>query len=1148
MKTKFISFLVATLLVLAVPFSVMADGATVATGGNYVAHTLPSMTGADVFEKPYSSDQNTNGYFDWYGYNKTTSGTFTDPAGVIHTKLVSFSRNDDKVEVKRTNTTTQQAEYKSVAPNLYVYSKQKDTAGSYFTADESRYLRVRYYYDTTGRTDTVGEADANGQTPVSLVGKTPAISIYSYSNLANNDDLKIGSFGDIKAVDTIKENEWADMIFAFDGAKIDGFIEKTGGDCYVRQYAFYPIGVDKLPVMAKGDVFYIESMSFSKEDPRTFPDSVIYYVSENGSDENTGAADSPLLTIDKALSMAGAIEDITVVVSGEVSWPGITNIAAKPGKVTITGKDPVTGVGDNTTAVINRRSIDTQLIDCNIELSHITDATYVAYNSSKSSWDGTGTNKPLRPQNTILVVGEGYRLKSYAAKSDVTFTGDKDADLTANYGGGSQILPTKNSANNYVTVAGPSQYIALTDCATTTFSGDYSITVKGTASISETSGAHVIIGGDTYGSSVGKPTVQGKMYVTIDGSKAFKIILGGHKAATQTTLNGLQIVLNGNDSTIKRMAFAESDTGFYVNNGEEYIVRAKSLPTDASVKTTEFGKINVTVPSGHRAVVVHPDGTYEKLTETSTVSLKCSKATGNETVVHVYKISDKSAVFADGEFIGVYARNANATLPLADDIAFFADVDAAAYGTNSLTVSSAMMANGYIDLVSVPKTTISDNTVYLDPVNGSDKNSGATVDDALKSLGMACWTAVGNIPGEAAVVKIADGTVETDILTLPGVVSKFTFIGNGSENTTFQTTGQFNVSTPLEIEKLKFNIKNDHQHLNLNGYSFTAGEDVATNSKSNEGLVTVHSARQSTSATANQTVELNSGTWNIEYASHYNTAVKDFAGVVNINAKGEGTNLRVSVSDGYTSGDTIANFPVNISATITVNATDGAVISSIGGTEYINSFTGEFIVNYDVPEGKSAITVPSEYVHDVDYMYELTEDGIAVSEKAQTSLFNSADDLFWGAQVRYGTTKEDYALRFVTKLNGTPSEFVEYGNVVIPRDYLGEGVKLYRGQKDSIVVSNVATLNFRIYEAGEDFTRYTVCITDLITAEKDNSDRKYVVRPFVKYQVGGAIYFAYGNEMEYSLDDIAQAALENEAETLDADIIEILQQITANQE
>ncbi len=840
---------------------------------------------------------------------------------------------------------------------------------------------------------------------------------------------------------------------------------------------------------------------------------VVYYVYENGSDTNDGLSEAKALaTIDKAYELAGNADEIVFVIKGSVIWPSFTCKDKSPslsGKnITITGKY---GSVDNSDGAILQRTETSPyytrrpiVSNGSLKLDYLTDKLPVGKNNFQ----------PIDVINATFETGEGYKLIYYASNTETEKTDS-----------GAQIF-FKSGASSNIIVGGATFEIGLGDYGSATHTGDIGITVNSGAKVT----GSVHLGGDSGAAANIK--VQGGTFVTVnDNTSKTTVIRGGYKPTTSVTLNGLQVIFNDSPSwTIVDNTKGSS----YTNNGKEYVVRTTGLDAES----VALGEINLSIPDGY--VAVYTNGLNVDSVETSgeftlaegVTEFKAVSAADFVNMIPVYFNGSKCGLVSVGETYTIPDGLLGYGAYLKDGV----EID------GSYTATADDKTVGRIDIVGLSYT---DNTIYVDSTNGNDDNYGESKENAVKEPERAIEI-LASLGAVDATIKLADSdepyiiesTGNTYFGPSTNTPKSITILGDTKEGSVVKFNGEVFFRAPLYIDNVTFDmdVKNKFIHICKDG--FYAGENVITEGP--DGVLPLKLG-VSSGTDSDYDAVIKSGKYSIKIGRMYikagSTATYDKN--ISIEAVGEGTEISVGFGDGYQYGTTDVRGNMIYSGDLDINVTGGAKLNRITAT-YLYQFTGNANINYDnVAAGADPVTVPGIVTKDAKYLYEATQDGVSVSDVTAASLFNSESSENWGGQIRFGETKNDYDLRFVIELNKNledATKLADIGAVVFRRDVLGDGNELFTPNTDdkyaatdgAIVISR-ATLgeNFKYYDTAlTDSVLYTACITDII-GDTDYSAEKFVVRPYVLYQVNGVNYYAYGELMEFSLDDIASLVLDD---------------------
>lgn len=129
-----------------------------------------------------------------------------------------------------------------------------------------------------------------------------------------------------------------------------------------------------------------------------------------------------------------------------------------------------------------------------------------------------------------------------------------------------------------------------------------------------------------------------------------------------------------------------------------------------------------------------------------------------------------------------------------------------------------------------------------------------------------------------------------------------------------------------------------------------------------------------------------------------------------------------------------------------------------------------------------------------------------------------------GVQIRLSQNR---GLRFIACVSGAPEDYDEVGIIAIPQKYVSGELTL-----DTPNIAKISNLDsgFKYFDISESSFRYTLCFVNL---KYEQFDRRYVVRPYVKYTEQGEPKTVYGdNYTDYILSpaEFVSAVLENYAD------------------
>lgn len=854
----------------------------------------------------------------------------------------------------------------------------------------------------------------------------------------------------------------------------------------------------------------------------------IFYVSNAGVDTNKGYKESsPLKTFAAAFAKIGDSDGTIIVMDGLKEWP----TTAHKGMVTVTGKDPVSGKVYTDAAITRNSGYKTSrpALGGPLTLTFIKD-----YLSSEV----TEFYHPISLIGYKFVLGENAY--SYSSK------GTK---------GQTQILTGNSSSGQEVVINGGNILdFNIINWNPSTITGDLKLTInKGIESCSE-----ITLGGDS--GSATKAEVKGSTFITVNGSQlGSKIVKGGTKNTSITVLNGLQVVLNDSNWTLKDYNYPTGSAGSYTNNGAEYVVNAVNV-IGSDVQSTTLGKVMLTIPEGYKAVVTDKDGVSNTYSTTQEVTL-------NEGASTVAFSTDaiSNVKFGDGN---AFAHNVGSIITIPD----------AENKGNSVFVGWEYADKLYMpgDSFVVPNepsivfnpfyydATTGVNS-YVDAANGSDDNTGLDSAKPAKTINGAAKYLASFNGFNKTINIIGDYTAGlSGNFELPKLPDMVTYTGTGVLAWKNELTLQSNTT----FKNITLNVLDPWKFMNTYGFALVFDTGVVKASGSNS--ISIHAGRYNEDMSGDSSIVLKSGEISgIKVGPYYipgTTTGRKFDGNVYIDIDGASVG-GVGIGDGY--GTTNGTFVMN--GNVIVNVKSG-VLSKFDGNGFCNAYNNVVIINNT---DSNVATTATEFVGPT-YILNLKNDITAsyvgsgifnVSAKSYTTgadSVKSSDDLkltltkngvyqinagsplselltVEGAQIR---TSGIQGLRFVANYNLAIDSSIavqEYGFVVLPTDILN-GSELTAGTTYTYNGNNYdsgVVKADKLYAEGEGYKQYTVCITGI---DSTKYTRDYTVRTYVKTADG----YIYGQSYNTSIYAVAKAALADDASgktPLTADVKAVMQGI-----
>lgn len=830
-----------------------------------------------------------------------------------------------------------------------------------------------------------------------------------------------------------------------------------------------------------------------------------YYVASNGYDSSTGSAGDPFATFEKAFAALDGNDGIIVVKDNVPSWPSFTIPNGQT--VTVTGKDPYTGeIFED--ATINRKDLRPPVSSGHLILEYIEDHN-----------DNNANNVPFVVK-TNLTIGTGY-VFSCNGSSGNSYPGTQ--------------VETGSATSPTIVTDGAMQFITIADWGDATVSGDLNITVGPNATFSQDQG--IALGGDA-GSNI-NVAVAGKTFVTVNKNPTeFNIYRGGFKSTVNTTLNGLQIVLNETNAVVKTHS-----SGTYTNNGAEYIVRTPILPEGADVQSVEFGKVNVTIPAGYVINVQDSEGTT-KYESSGIITLKEGETTiqfNSDSIVTVNYDDAESETYAGGYVFTFPGRDV-----VEDTVLLYWTVDGSDTKYFPGDKYNLPVEGGEISLTShrIPV----DSVIYYDQANGNDANDGISPETAVKTLDAAGKRLKAFVNGEATLHIV--GTIYESSINFPAYDGVLTIEGDGSASSLIKTDNGFYINSDTIFKNISVSILVQYKHIGLNGYDLTFAEDVVKAEGSQK--LTLHAGKGNANMTGDQKIVLQSGTLDqIQAGPYYISSGVTTTWDGNLSVVIDGASVSsFKLGDGYAGSD--GRFTLNGSVDIQVKSGSLGTVYAVAG--YCDSYDALIVHNYTnnavVLEGydeRDAATYCFNYsgVTPVEFF----ADGVKVDKEAcidETGASTDADLKITypeangvytiragesvasgltidGAQIRIATPEKKQGLRFIATLTDElAAQYTgcEYGYVVVPTVAL-DGALLEAGgsytYNDKVIESAIVPAVL-LYEDGDGYVRYTVCITDIAV---ENYKSSYSVVTYIK---DGDTYI-YGQRYAASVYDIAKAAI-----------------------
>ena len=826
------------------------------------------------------------------------------------------------------------------------------------------------------------------------------------------------------------------------------------------------------------------------------------FVASDGSDSNDGSTlDKAMATVDAAITKLGS-EDGCIIVTDRVMWPTVSINS----DITVTGKDPRTGDVYETASIQRTTANGRPSISGTgkFTLSYIED-----YNT------GTANNHPIQPTLPEFTLGEGYR-----------FATSNNANNTAEVSGASA------STDITFNFAGALRFFDLYNWSTRTYEGNVTVNVLPTGKFYD----NIRIGGDTNSTPNSSwLVVKGTVFVNVkDNQNAVKIRIGGYKAGSNNTFNGIQVLSVNSNNTITHN---EAGKNVY-NNGEYFINVPEALPAGADVISNKLGKLTLAIPEGYEVMRTDDNGT-ETITESGEISL----AKGETQLVFVVAGSVVNVNFDDGSDSETTFNGAIYTVPNRD----VKDGKALLgwyYGDAFYPVGANLSVPTDVDTIDLMGLWVNTPvTVYLDAANGSDTATGIEESAPVRTMARVS-DLVKNLTVDEVIVKVI-GEYKEDQIKLPAISGKL--ILDGGENGYLSFGNDLSIESDIEFRSIGVNSYTQYKQLAGNGHNITFGDGF----RNVEGSypLTLHSGKGNSDMTGDQTIIVNSGRVGIQAGPYYvsNGQTKTWTGNLKLIVNGGTTSL--SFGDGYKGVEgnlkMVGNINVihnggkitQISQGYLTGGFDGETVvvsKPVSGLSDINMSTFKATVirlnGVDATvDGKTVTLNEDAYVADgANYKagdtVSFTESGVYTFRKGASI---ESGLTFDGAQIRL---TDPQALRFVARLNDATEKAYagcEYGIAVIPTKVLGKsainiGATYNYGGKD-YTAAVVPAVKLYDEKAGE-YKRYTAAMTGF-TADTYNTD--YTAVAYIK--VGDN--YIYGQEFTTSIYKIAKAALEDESVT-----------------
>ena len=830
----------------------------------------------------------------------------------------------------------------------------------------------------------------------------------------------------------------------------------------------------------------------------------IRFVSAAGSDTNSGyTSETPLASIDEAIKALGGF-DGTVVIMDEVNQFFTPSLVGAAQSVTLTGKDPVTGEIYDAFIYRAKQSERPKMYRGHITLEHLGD-----YNQFDAA-----NNIPYMVGDMHFTIGEGYK---FYVNNSGTRT-EKGVQINVNLGG----------ANPVVDINSRISQIQLMDYGNSTVSGDLNINVGPKATFD----GYFSLGGDT-GSSVTTATVNGKTYITVDGSQCGKnIYLGGVKANSKTVLNGLQVILNNTNMTV-----ANHEKGTYTNNGATYIVKVNSSVEGSAVaKSDEFGKVNITIPESYLAIVTSEDSTRQTYESSGKIALP----EGNSTISFASSAVIK-LIFDDGtekEYRGGETVVFPAGTAPEGQLFYGWKMNGSVYFPGDELVLPNVSAE--YNVTSVYAGT--DSVVYIDMANGNDSNDGLSAETAFKTVAKV-EKALATFKNTATMEIVGEYTYDDHNMMLPAYSGVLTVQGG-----TISSTGTIIIRCDSVFKDTTFNLKSNWKQIELNGKNVIFESTV----KKAEGSMplNIHAGKAGSNMEGDQSVEILGGNFAAVMAGPYYVSAggtRTWNGNFDLKIGGTAKIEEVKIGDGYTGFDG----KVIINGAVNVTVESGAALGSVNAIGYAASYDSFRIYNYG--KATKLNNISADYNAKLYNFFDIapvsidgetmtfdspanivgganTNESFVLACPADPGVYsvtaglNVSDGLsIDGAQIRIANGTVEQGLRFIaTYKDETAAKYEgkEYGYVVIPTAVLDgaplDATKTYTFNSKTFDPAIVPAKI--LYELGDGFVRYTVC---LLGIEANDYKTSYTVITYIK---DGDSY-VYGDTYAASVYDIANAAV-----------------------
>ncbi|MBE6570748.1 MAG: hypothetical protein E7656_00685 [Ruminococcaceae bacterium] len=860
----------------------------------------------------------------------------------------------------------------------------------------------------------------------------------------------------------------------------------------------------------------------------------VWYVASTGSDTNAGyKAEIPFATIAKALATIGTADGKIVLMDMVTGFPGSINLAADQ-HVIITGEGyEGAGFANGTDRVVVNSG--------HLELAHLID-----YNNIS-----TATNTPFVVKAGELTIGEGYKLALHSGGA-MTVVGD-----------GTQIETGSTNSSVKVNINGDAQFFTLMDWGTAVVNGDVTVNIGPKAHFNGAqSNTAVSLGGDHNSAQTAK--ILGKTYITVDGtqSEGNMIYRNGFKKTISTQLNGLQVLLkNTNIGFGDHPAFLtgkEAGTASYVNNDNEYVVKASTLE-GSDVAIAEFGEVSITLGEGMVAKVVDAEGEKE-VTETSVIAL----VEGETTITIVSE--NMVNVIIDGEIVASQNGGTVYTLPT-PEVAEGETFVGWYIGEDFYAAGAAYTLPASGDVVLEALVVTADSHVYIDPVNGVDTNNGFSADMAVKTLG-AAQKILDTFTDKATLHVV--GKLDANTLAIPAYAGVLTITGEGTDGV-LSYGETLSISSAVVLENIGILANKQWKQASLNGNSLTLGAGVYKVEGSQPFIL--HAGVLNKNQTGDQNIFVKEGFIDsIQVGPFYNSqnTQRTWTGDLYIqvgseDGTGSATVKEIRYGDSY--GTVTGTILHDGSAVVEIYK--NGVVNSISTTGLCADITGKFIVvnagatvpTFAMRADEDAYLInatPSvdddDWSFNLDTGVELTIAGtdFYVAETGANSVDNKitlatgistivegknvkdAGLSIAGAQIRLPSGSTEQGLRFVANYTdelAAQYEGCEYGFVVLPKAALGNNALVVDGKYNyngkEYTAATVPAV--RLFDDLDGYVQYTVCLTGL---EAEQYKTEYVAVTYIEVAEGE---YVYGEQYTASVYKIAQAVVNDEEED-DADL------------